>query len=195
MNYLAHLLLSGKSDELLVGNLIGDFVKGKIEGHYPGGIGEGIMLHRQIDSFTGTHPRAISGRNRFSPERRRLAGIILDVCFDHFLIRHWELYSSTKFLDFVDDVHRRLQPYKHILHGRLHFFLSRKNLGYLLETNRDLEGVAFILSRISIRLRKGGVLLDACDEIETIYDQLENDFNAFFPDLIAYVQEVRPGGR
>jgi len=192
MNYLAHLLLSGKSDELLVGNLIGDFVKGKIEGNYPSGIGEGIMLHRQIDSYTGTHPRAISGRNRFSPERRRLAGIILDVCFDHFLIRHWDTYSNVNFPDFVDDVHLRIQPYKHILHGRMHFFLFRKNLGYILESNRDLDGVAFILSRISIRVRKGDVLLDAIDEIETIYDQLENDFKAFFPDLVEYVQEVRP---
>ena len=192
MNYLAHLFLSGESDELLVGNLIGDFVKGKIEGNYPPGISEGIMLHRQIDSYAGTHPSAVSGRNRFSSIRRRMAGIILDVCFDHFLIRHWKTYSNMSFPDFVDDVHQRIQPFKHILNGRMHFFLSRQNLGYLLETNRDLDGVAFILSRISIRLRRGDVLLDAIDEIESIYDQLENDFQSFFPDLVAYVHEVRP---
>jgi len=192
MNYLAHLLLSGESDELLVGNLIGDFVKGKINGNYPVGIGAGIMLHRRIDSYTGTHPRAVSARNRFSPERRRLAGIILDVCFDHFLIRHWHRYSNMSFPHFVDEVHRRIQPYKHILQGGLHFFHSRRNIGYLLETNQDLDGVAYILSRISNRLRKGDGLLDAIDEIETNYDQLENDFNAFFPDLVEYVRTVRP---
>ncbi len=192
MNYLAHLLLSGESDELMVGNLIGDFVKGKINGNYPIRIGKGITLHRQIDSYTTSHPRAVSGRNRFSPERRRLAGIILDVCFDHFLIRHWNTYSDINFPQFVDEVHQRIQPYRHILKDGMLFFQSRKNIGYLLETNQDLDGVSYILSRISNRLRKGGALLNAIDEIETNYDQLENDFKSFFPDLVAYVKTVRP---
>ncbi len=191
MNYLAHLFLSGDSDEVLVGNLIGDFVKGRINGNYPAPIDAGIRLHRQIDSFTEAHPRAVSGRNRFSSERRRFAGIILDVCFDHFLIRHWPTYSKLHLSVFVDEVHRRIQPYGHILNGKLDFFLSRRNMGYLLETNRDLEGVEFVLSRISNRMKKGRVLLNAIGEIEANYDLLEDDFIAFFPDLIEYVQSVR----
>ncbi|NQU65766.1 MAG: DUF479 domain-containing protein [SAR324 cluster bacterium] len=191
MNYLAHLFLSGDSDELLVGNLIGDFVKGKIDGNYPMQICEGIRLHRQIDSYTGAHSRALLGRNRFGSERRRFAGIILDVCFDHFLIRHWHTYATIDLAHFIDAVHLRIQPYEHILNGKMDFFLSRKNMGYLLETNRDLDGVEFILSRISNRMRKGHCLLNAMDEIESNYDLLEKDFGAFFPDLIEYVAAVK----
>ncbi|MGA2151478.1 MAG: DUF479 domain-containing protein, partial [Geobacteraceae bacterium] len=51
MNFLAHLYLSGDDPELLVGNLLGDFVKGRLSGNFPDGIERGIELHRRIDSF------------------------------------------------------------------------------------------------------------------------------------------------
>ncbi|MFH2130943.1 MAG: ACP phosphodiesterase [bacterium] len=191
MNYLAHLLLSGDSDEILVGNLIGDFIKGTISENFPGQIGAGIMLHRQIDSFTDAHPIMMRGRKRFSPERRRYAGIILDICFDHFLIHHWSHFANMGLPFFVDGVHRRIQPYNRILKGRLHFFLSRENIGYLLETNQDLDGVDFSLSRISKRMKNGTALIDAIDEIKLHYDLLEADFFAFFPELVNYVYSVQ----
>lgn len=192
MNYLAHLFLSGSSDEMLVGNLIGDFVKGQVNGQFPGRIGEGIMLHRQIDSYSNDHPQALVSRNRFSRKWRRFAGIILDICYDHFLIRHWHQYTSMSLTHYIDEVHGRLQPFNHTIHGRLPFFPTRENLGYLLETNEDLDGVMFTLSRISNRMKNGTALVDAIDEIESIYSELEGDFSGFFPDLIAYVHSLYP---
>ena len=35
MNYLAHLYLSGDSDEIKLGNFIGDYVKGNKYQNYP----------------------------------------------------------------------------------------------------------------------------------------------------------------
>jgi len=192
MNYLAHLFLSGDSDDLLVGNLIADFVKGKVNGQFPGQIGEGIMLHRQIDSYSNEHPRALTARNRFSGKWRRFAGIILDICYDHFLIRHWKVYSQVTFQDFIDDVHQRLQRHEDLLQGWLPFRASRDNLGYLLETNEDLEGVMATLSRISGRIKNGKGMADAVLEIEASYDDLEADFSAFFPDLMVYVAALNP---
>jgi acyl carrier protein phosphodiesterase len=192
MNYLAHAFLSGNSDERLVGNLIGDFVKGGIPEGFSRRIREGVMLHRQIDSYTNDHSGSTSARNRFSRERRRFAGIILDICFDHFLIRHWNRYIETSLSSFVDGVFQRIQPYQDIFRGRLPFSLSRENLGYLLETNQDLDGVVFTLSRISNRLRNGTSLLNALGEIEAMYDLLEADFINFFPDLIHYTCSLHP---
>ncbi len=195
MNYLAHAFLSGNSDELLVGNLVGDFVKGRINGQFPGRIGEGIRLHRQIDSYCNDHPQALASRNRFSSDWRRFAGIILDICFDHFLIRHWRDYATISLSCYVDEIHLRLYPFKHILRGKLPFHASRENLGYLLETNRDLDGVMFTLSRISNRMKNRKVLMNAIDEIEATYGELEKDFSGFFPDLISYVQTRYPETR
>jgi acyl carrier protein phosphodiesterase len=51
MNYLAHAYLSFKHEDILLGNLISDFVKGKKKFDYPLLIQKGITLHRNIDTF------------------------------------------------------------------------------------------------------------------------------------------------
>ena len=56
MNFLAHLYLSGDDEEQIVGNFIADHVKGKAIESYSDGIRAGIMLHREIDVFTDSHP-------------------------------------------------------------------------------------------------------------------------------------------
>ncbi len=56
MNFLAHLYLSGNSEELLIGSFIADAVKGSnFEGYHPQVV-KGIKLHRCIDTFTDSHP-------------------------------------------------------------------------------------------------------------------------------------------
>ena len=56
MNFLAHAYLSFGQEEILVGNLVADFIKGKELRQFSEDIQIGILLHREIDSFTDTHP-------------------------------------------------------------------------------------------------------------------------------------------
>ena len=88
MNYLAHLHLGGEQPEQLLGSLYGDFVKGRLEGRFSPQIEAAIRLHRRIDAFTDSHPLTERARARFPAERRRTAGILLDLFFDHGLARH-----------------------------------------------------------------------------------------------------------
>mgnify|MGYP003629303282 FL=1 len=68
MNYLAHFHLAQQLasrcglDErdamqqgLLIGGLLGDFVKGPLRGNYPATWEVGIRLHRRIDALTDSH--------------------------------------------------------------------------------------------------------------------------------------------
>ena len=52
MNYLAHAYLSFGDPDILAGNMISDFVKGKKKYEYPDRIQMGITLHRKIDEYT-----------------------------------------------------------------------------------------------------------------------------------------------
>ncbi|VAW70149.1 Acyl carrier protein phosphodiesterase [hydrothermal vent metagenome] len=89
MNYLAHLFLSEKSQDALLGNLMGDFIKGNtFEGLTKDAI-HGIKLHRGVDKYTDSHSDVAQSKKRISPERRRYAGILIDVFYDHFLVKHW----------------------------------------------------------------------------------------------------------
>ena len=62
MNVLAHIYLSGDSEKIIIGNYIGDYVKGKDYLKYPDLVRKGIILHRHIDGFTDRHPVVHPGR-------------------------------------------------------------------------------------------------------------------------------------
>jgi acyl carrier protein phosphodiesterase len=85
MNFLAHSYLSFNNDELLVGNMISDFVKGKRQYDYSPGIQQGISLHRAIDTFTDEHPATKEAKVFLKPAVGLYAGAFIDVVYDHFL--------------------------------------------------------------------------------------------------------------
>ena len=84
MNYLAHALLSFHHPEIVVGNMISDFVKGKKQYDFFPGIQKGIRLHRAIDNFTDTHPVTKELKEFFRPHDRLYSGAFADVAYDHF---------------------------------------------------------------------------------------------------------------
>ena len=85
MNYLAHAYLSFDDREILTGNIISDFVKGKKKFNYPSRIQAGIMLHRLIDNFTDEHAATREAKEFFRPHYRLYSGAFIDVVYDHFL--------------------------------------------------------------------------------------------------------------
>ncbi len=108
MNYLAHLHLGGQRPEELLGSLYGDFVKGRLQGEYSPQIEAAIQLHRSIDVFTDAHPLVDRSLSRFSQTRRRYAGIVLDVFFDHCLARDWAQYGEGPLDRFTSGFYRVL---------------------------------------------------------------------------------------
>ena len=188
MNFLAHLFLDSSSDDDLLGSLLGDFVKGGTEGRFRAAVSDAIHLHRKIDSFADAHMITRKSRNRISPLRRRFAGIIVDVCYDHFLSRHWRHFSTTDLKPFVDRVYAVLIKNHSLLPERLRrilpFMISQNLLGSYIH----LEKVGDALDRIAGRLSRGGQFMRAITEIEANYEALEIDFLAFFPDLTVFVE-------
>jgi acyl carrier protein phosphodiesterase len=85
VNYLAHAYLSFGIPDVVVGNLISDFVKGKKQLEYPDSIRKGITLHRAIDTFTDTHPVTRRAKSYFRAVYGLYAGALTDVVYDHFL--------------------------------------------------------------------------------------------------------------
>jgi len=87
MNFLAHAVLAGDDPALIVGGVVGDWIKGLLPGALPADLAHGVALHRAIDSHAETHPAFQRSRNRVSPARRRYAGILVDIYYDHLLAR------------------------------------------------------------------------------------------------------------
>lgn len=112
MNYLAHAYFSFNDAEILVGNIISDFVKGRKKFDYPPGIRQGIMLHRFIDSYTDDHPATREAREFFRPDYRLYSGAFIDVVYDHFVATDPGVFSETALLQFSKQVYGVLDTYR-----------------------------------------------------------------------------------
>ncbi len=94
MNYLAHAVMGGLEPEVALGNFIADAVKGSRFEAYSVGVAGGIGLHRAIDSFADDHPCSVETRALLRPKLGRMAGVGLDLLYDHFLARAFDDYAD-----------------------------------------------------------------------------------------------------
>ena len=182
MNYLAHLHLGGQRPGQLLGSLYGDFVKGRLQGQFDPEIEAAIQLHRSIDVFTDRHPLVDIALSRFSVTRRRYAGIVLDVFFDHCLARDWTLYADQPLALFTSDVYRVLSSEPQ-LPERLAQIAPHMVANDWLGSYEDFEVLAQVLRGISRRLTKPEELAGAMQELRVLYEPLSEDFRLFYPQL------------
>jgi len=191
VNYLAHLYLSDGSAESVLGSVMGDFVKGPLEGRFSDGVRGAIMLHRKVDSYTDAHPQVRVSRGRMSAARRRFAGIIVDMCYDHFLARHWAEYSSVPLADFARDTYSLLLRQEASLSTETRSAVRRMAEQDWLTSYREPEAIATALNRMSQRLKRENTLAGSVEELMSNYAGLEADFRGFFPDVISLVASTR----
>lgn len=190
MNYLAHFHLSFGDNDLVIGALLGDFVKGPLTGQYPPGIERGIRLHRKIDAFTDSHPELRETLAWFDPRFRRYGGIMLDIACDHFLSRHWERFDSLTLDEFSQRVYHILEQHPE-LPPAARFQAGRLIQYDVLNGFSDWRTVEAALHRVSARLRRDNPLPEAANVLERHYSALEEVFLAFYPQLVRHCHSVR----
>src|SRR5438445_178705 len=103
MNWLAHLHLSEPSAAFRLGNLLPDMVGARELAALPAEFQRGAKCHHRIDAFTDVHPKFRQSVARLSPRFRRFGGIIVDVCYDHFLAADWAAHSEVPLGESVDE--------------------------------------------------------------------------------------------
>jgi acyl carrier protein phosphodiesterase len=192
VNYLAHTLLSSHTPEAIVGGMLGDFVKGSVPARYGPEVRAAILTHRAIDRYTDAHELHRASRALVSPERRRFAGILVDVFYDHFLVRHWARFSAQPLPGFTQSVYAALQSRHDSLPERLQRILPHMAGDDWLGSYGDLDSVYAALHGIARRFSRfprAAVLLDGIEELENNYTALERQFLAFFPQVERFARE------
>lgn len=185
MNYLAHFLLGSATPGRLTGSLLGDFCRGRLEAlPYQGEVLEGIRLHRHVDSLTDAHPRVVAGRARFG-RHRRLAGIALDLIYDHFLARHWPRFASEDLESFAARTYAVLSDFHAPAAPGFASVVARMREHNWLCAYREFESIALALHRIEQRRPRLAGLGATAMELERLYPVLEQDFLILFPQLRA----------
>ena len=183
LNFLAHLLLSGPDPELRLGNVLADFVKGRAREALAPGVRRGIACHRVIDAFTDAHPIVAVSKGRISQEHRRFAGVLVDVFYDHLLARRWTLHAATPLDAFTAEVYSGLRRHAGTVPTHARGALRRMEEQDWLGSSATLSGVERALSRISMRLGRPGLLTPAVPDLAAQIDDLDADFQRFFPEV------------
>ncbi|RFB79366.1 acyl carrier protein phosphodiesterase [Methylovirgula sp. 4M-Z18] len=187
MNYLAHFVLANPQGPARLGALIGDFLKGDVTGLYARDIEIEIILHRRIDSWTDGHTFPRATKRLFPEPQRRFAPILLDIYWDHLLIRHWPLLAHTPFEEFVDETYDLLLRHRALLPHGLRDSIGAMVNGRFLHSCRDMEGVARSVERLARRWRYGSKLLAAAPNLHDLPADISDAFPAFFTELKDYV--------
>lgn len=186
MNHLAHLFLVPDSLQARVGSLLGDFMRGVDPSRLPFEVQLGLQHHWKVDAFTDKHPEVLASKRLFSTQRRRFAGIILDVLYDHYLLVHWERFTHASQPGFIRDVYADLergQPLMPVHMARV----TRKMVEHDWFTSyQNLDNIGYALDRIAGRIRFANQFHGAIAEVKEHRQTLEQRFLVFFPELMRY---------
>ncbi|GAB1406898.1 ACP phosphodiesterase [Thermomonas brevis] len=192
MNHLAHAWLARHSDEAILGAMLGDFAPGPVEAMpWPAPVRAEIRRHRLVDRLTDGHPAVLAARALFPDGRRRFAGIVLDVHFDHLLARDWAAWNAgpdgaPPLPAFAARVYRVLLDHFDALPPGLRLVAPRMAARDWLGGMRERASVDGTVRNIARRLSRGGDALVAClDDLRRHEPAIESAFAQLLPDLIA----------
>jgi acyl carrier protein phosphodiesterase len=183
MNYLAHLYLSGKNEDILIGNFIADSVKGSKYKNYPTEIQRGVVLHRQIDTHTDAHPNFRTSTKRLHKNYGHYSGVIVDIFFDHFLAKNWSNYSSISLVSYAQECYSILNKNITMMPEKAQYILSYMIKGNWLLSYASIEGISGVLSGMNRRTNGRSGMDKAVFELEQYYSEFEHDFEIVFGDI------------
>lgn len=194
MNYLAHVFLAANNPHAILGNLLGDFIKGRLENYsniYNSVIIGGLQHHRDLDCFTDRHQIYQESKKKISAENRRYSGVIIDIYYDHFLAKNWLNFSEENLEDFTQKIYQILLDNYAILPVKLQNALPIMLKENWLLSYQTIEGINITFARLSRRIKRENHLPQATQDLITNYTQLELEFLAFFPEIMAFSESIK----
>ena len=183
MNFLAHAYLSGDNTKLLVGNFIGDFVKGRSYENFDKDIARGVKLHRSIDSYTDQHPVVRQSKRRLSVTYRHYSGVIVDIFYDHFLAIHWSNYHTEELERFTHHIYDTLEYHDNILPEKMKLVLKYMKQDNWLLQYATIKGIHQALTGMSRRARFKSNMEEAVEDLTKDYSLYEEEFKTFLPEI------------
>jgi len=184
MNYLAHAYLSFQQPDILLGNMISDYIKGKKQFDYPQAVQKGITLHRAIDNFTDTHAATQELKSFFRSQYRLYSGAFADIVYDHFLANDLkEFESETVLQQFAKNTYRQLEARSELFPPPFQkMFPYMKEYDWLSNYRHKwaIEKSFIGLVRRAAYLTESAI---AFEIFNNHYSRMQNCYLAFFPEV------------
>lgn len=191
MNFLAHLYLSGNDEEIIIGNFIADHVKGKAIEKFSDGIRSGILLHREIDAFTDSHPIFLQSKHRLSENYHKYAGVITDMFYDHYLSSTWNDYSNESIDSFTSRMYKIVMKKYLILPTKTKYLLPFMAKNNWLKAYGTFEGLERALKGMEKRTPFDSGMGNAIVDLKKDYSLYLDEFKEFFPQIVSFSEDLR----
>lgn len=189
MNFLAHAYLSFGQKEILVGNMVSDFIKGKAQYAFPDGIRKGILLHRRIDQFADEHPSSKNGADIFRPYYRLYSAPIMDIVYDYFLANDTAAFPGDSLFPFTQTVYRTLEEFAAHLPLRFTQVFAYMKMENWLWQYREVTGIEKSLRGL---MRRASFVKDSSIAYELFLRhqaELRQCYAGFFEDVKLFAKQ------
>jgi acyl carrier protein phosphodiesterase len=170
----------------MIGNFMADSIKGNKFKLYTEDVQKGIILHRQIDTFTDAHQIVRRSKRRLHKRYGLYAGVIINIFYDHFLAKNWSDYSAIPLDVYVDSVYKLLNQNFELLPEK-----TQNMLPYMMEYNwlynyQFMKGMQEVFEGMNRRTKNRVQMNLAPQDLQEHYTDFETDFFQFFAELITF---------
>lgn len=191
MNFLGHLYFSGDHQQLMTANLLGDFIKGKDLSHLSTLSQKGVILHRQIDHYIDHHPAVTDLVHIMYKDLPKIAGIAVDLLFDHLLAKNWNQFSKIPLENYVKSYYHSIDYNNPDYPPFFCFVLKKMTEKNWLLSYVSLDGIQKACSGVSSRISFENNLSEAPRYFEIHENLIETAFHKYMEDAIPHFQSVR----
>ncbi len=163
-----------------------DGIRGNDYFQFPDEVIKGILLHRQIDTFTDSHSIYRQSKHRLHEKYGHYSGVIMDILYDHFLAKNWNNYSDEKLENYIADFYKSLIVNYETLSEK-----TKKMMPYMINQNwlvnyATITGIEKILFQMDYRTKHRVNMQEAIVELQEFYSEFETEFTNFFQELIVF---------
>ena len=130
-------------------------------------------------------------KRAFSRDRRRFAGIALDIYFDHLLINHWSRFEQRHLPTLMAEIYHRMSAARVLMpHEKMRRITGRMVEYDWFGSYRDIDAVAESLDRVAGRIRFANRFDNAIEDLRRNQDFIRDGFFEFYPELQQHVTEL-----
>ncbi len=197
MNYLAHFHLAGDNEGMIVGALLGDFIKGPLSSPAISSLNlsieilRGIQLHRCIDSHVDQLPE-LSQLGRMLPSSLwRYKHIFLDLFFDYMLCLHWQNFDNRSHKQYCNKIITILHQHHIYMPNSAKQFLFRLDEHQLLCRYGQRSVQTAIIKRLGQRLNQANLFDQAVDAIWRLEAPWMSSCQRIYPELQRFAAAKR----
>lgn len=193
MNFLAHVALSGEREGVLMGNYVGDFIKGQLSPlrteSWSADFLLGIRLHRFIDHFTDTNPGVLQAKRFLAKKHPKVAGVALDIYFDYFLANHFSEFYEEDLAQFINQAYGIITKNKDLIPTAMLPMAEAMIRHDWLYNYKEIHGIRRSFDGLSRRFAFMTAIKGAEVELKQNQARYEAAFLEFYPKLKSACEE------